>query len=121
MIKQLKIAYVIAITTFLTQFALLTIGTFSNPNAQTDSLYQIMLGVALTLIKGIPWLVLIPGLIMKSKNVMAWMCYICLVYFIIWTLAAFGENQNNLGAIGVIITLIQFCAAAVHTRLAKRV
>ncbi|MFT6261664.1 MAG: putative membrane protein [Crocinitomicaceae bacterium] len=119
--KQLKIAYVVAITTFLLQFVLLTVGTFDNPNTQTDSLYQIGLGLALALIKGIPWLVLIPGLVMKSKNVMAWMCYVSLVYFIIWTLAAFGENQSTIGSLGVLVTLIQFTAAAIHTRLSKRI
>jgi uncharacterized membrane protein len=119
--KQLKIAYIIAITTFLLQFVLLAVGTFDNPNAQADSLYQIGLGLALTLIKGLPWLVLIPGLLMRSKNVMAWMCYVSLVYFIIWTLAAFGENQSTLGTLGVLVTVIQFSAAAMHTRIAKRV
>jgi uncharacterized membrane protein len=118
--KQLKIAYAIAMTAYLFQFVLLTIGTFSSPGAQTDTLYQIGLGLALTLIKGIPWLVLIPALIMKTKNAMAWMSYICLVYFIIWMLAAFGQNQYNLGTLGVLVTLIQFSAAAMHTRLAKR-
>lgn len=119
--KQLKIAYLIAITAYLMQFIILAISTFTSPSAQTDTAYQIFIGAALTLIKGIPWLALLPALIMRTKNAMAWMCYVCLLYFIIWMLAAFGENQNNLGTLGVIITLIQFCAAAFHTRMAKRI
>ena len=119
--QQLTIAYWVAIATFLLQFLLLGIGTFGSATAQTDSLYQISIGIALTLIKAIPWLILLPGLFMKTKNVMAWMSYICLVYFIIWMLAAFGENQHILGTTGVIITSIQFCAAALHTRLSKRI
>jgi uncharacterized membrane protein len=121
MIKQLTIAYWVAISTFFIQFLLLGIGTFSSASAQTDSLYQISIGIALTLIKATPWLILLPGLFMKTKNVMAWMSYICLVYFIIWMLAAFGEQQSSLGTLGVFVTLIQFCAAALHTRLSKRI
>ncbi len=119
--KQLTIAYWVAIATFLLQFVLLATGTFNSPNAQTDSLYQIGIGVVITTIWGLPWLILVPALIMKSKNVMAWMCYICLLYFIVWILAAFGENQSTLGTLGVLTTVIQFCAAAFHTRLAKRI
>jgi len=118
--KQLTIAYWVAIACYFLQFALLGTGTFASETADTDSAYQIIIGLVLTLIKGIPWLVLIPALVMKTKNAMAWMSYICLVYFIIWMLAAFGENQHNLGTLGVTLTLIQFCAAALHTRLAKR-
>lgn len=119
--KHINIAYWVAIATFCLQFILLATGTFSSSTAQTDTPYQIFIGFVLTLIKGIPWLVLIPALIMQTKNAMAWMSYICLVYFIIWILAAFGENQHTLGTVGVIITSIQFCAAALHTRLSKRV
>ena len=118
--NHLNIAYRLAISCYLLQFALLGAGTFLSPNAQTDSLYNIAIGLALTLIKGIPWLVLIPGLLQKSKNVMAWMSYICLVYFIIWVLAAFGQNQHQLATWGVVVTLVQFVAAGYHTRLAKR-
>ncbi len=70
-------------------------------------------------VKAVPWLVLIPGLIMKSPKIMAWMSYVCLVYFIIWILAAFGENQSTLGSLGVLITFIQFSAATYYTRLKK--
>ena len=112
--------YRAAVVTYCLQFVLLAIGTFTVATAKLDSLYDIGIGIALTLIKGIPWLVLIPGLIAKSKNVMAWMSYICLVYFIIWILAAFGENQTSLGTMGVFLTLVQFIAAAMYTRMEKR-
>jgi len=117
---KLQTYYRVAIITYLLQFALLAIGTFSGEAAKTDTAYDVLVGLALTLIKGIPWLVLIPGLIMQSKNVMAWMSYVCLVYFIIWILAAFGENQHNLATVGVFLTLVQFMAAMMHTRLSKR-
>jgi len=112
--------YRVAVTTYCLQFVLLAVGTFTGSTAKTDNLYDLGIGLALTLIKGIPWLVLIPGLIMKSKNVMAWMSYICLVYFIIWILVAFGENHSTLGTMGVFLTLIQFIAAAMYTRMQKR-
>ena len=51
---------------------------------------------------------------------MAWMSYVCLVYFIIWILAAFGANQTGLGQLGVLLTVVQFMAAAMNTRFAKR-
>ena len=117
---KLQTYYRVAIITYLLQFALLAIGTFSGEAAKTDTAYDVLVGLALTLIKGIPWLVLIPGLIMQSKNAMAWMSYVCLVYFIIWILAAFGENQHNLATVGVFLTLVQFMAAMMHTRLSKR-
>jgi len=117
---KLQTYYRVAIITYLLQFVLLAIGTFSGETAKTDTAYDVLVGLALTLIKGIPWLVLIPGLIMQSKNVMAWMSYVCLVYFIIWILAAFGENQHNLATAGVFLTLVQFMAAMMHTRLSKR-
>lgn len=119
--KQLTIAYWVAITAYLLQFLLLGIGTFTSTSAQTDTAYQVFLGIALTAIKGIPWLVLLPALLMNTKNAMAWMSYICLVYFIIWILAAFGEAQSTIGTIGVLITTVQFCAAALHTRISKRI
>jgi len=117
---KLQTYYRVAIITYLLQFALLAIGTFSGEAAKTDTAYDVLVGLALTLIKGIPWLVLIPGLIIQSKNVMAWLSYVCLVYFIIWILAAFGENQHNLATVGVFLTLVQFMAAMMHTRLSKR-
>ena len=116
----LKTLYRVALATYLLQFILLGVGTFSGSTAKTDSIYDIGIGIALTLIKGIPWLVLIPALLSRSKNAMAWMSYICLVYFIIWILAAFGEGQHNLATLGVILTLAQFTAASMHTRLSKR-
>ena len=65
---QLKTYYQVALITYLLQFVLLGIGTFTGPTAKTDTMYDIFVGLALTLIKGIPWLVLIPGLIIKSKE-----------------------------------------------------
>lgn len=112
--------YRLATSTYCLQFVLLTIGTFNGATAKTDTLYNICIGLGIALFKGIPWLVLIPGLISKSKNVMAWMSYICLVYFIVWMLVAFGENHATLGTIGVFLTLAQFVAAAMYTRMEKR-
>lgn len=117
---QIKTYYQVALITYLLQFVLLGIGTFTGPTAKTDTMYDIFVGLTLTLIKGIPWLVLIPGLIIKSKNVMAWMTYVCLLYFIIWILAAFGESQHNLATMGVFLTLVQFMAAMMYTRMSKR-
>lgn len=102
------------------QFVLLGIGSFSQAQVEINSAYDLFLGLLWTAIKGIPWLVLIPGIIMKSKNLMAWMSYICLVYFIIWILSAFGAEGSNIATLGVVITLIQFGASAFHTRLSKR-
>ena len=118
--NQLQTFYRVAVTTYCLQFVLLAIGTFPGSTAKVENLYDIGIGLALTLIKAIPWLVLIPGLIGKSKNVMAWMSYICMVYFIIWILAAFGEQQSSVGTMGVFLTLVQFIAAAMYTRLEKR-
>lgn len=117
---KLQTYYQIALTTYLLQYALLGFGTFTGSTAKVENFTDVIVGVTLTLIKSIPWLVLIPGLITKSKNVMAWMCYVCLLYFIIWMLAAFGESQHNLATVGVFLTLVQFIAAAMHTRMSKR-
>lgn len=117
---QLKTYYQVALITYLLQFFILGVGTFTGSTAKTDTAYDIFVGVIFTLIKGIPWLVLIPGLIMKSKNVMAWMSYVCLLYFIVWMLAAFGESQHNLATMGVFLTLVQFMAAMMYTRMSKR-
>jgi uncharacterized membrane protein len=117
---KLQTYYRVALITYLMQFVLLGMSTFTAPTAKADTVYDVFVGLALTLIKGIPWLVLIPGLIMKSKNVMAWMSYVCLLYFIIWILAAFGESQHNLATVGVFLTLVQFMAAMMYTRVSKR-
>jgi uncharacterized membrane protein len=116
----LKTSYYLALVCFALQFILLGIGSFDRPDIVISNAYDVFLGVLWTLIKGIPWLVLIPGLIMKSKNIMAWMSYVCLVYFIIWILAAFGAQNSTLATIGVFITLIQFVVSNTYTRLIKR-
>lgn len=118
--NALKVAYNLALIGFALQFVLLGYGSFSQTDIEINGPYDIFIGLIWTLIKGIPWLVLIPGLIMRSKRIMAWMSYVCLVYFIIWILAAFGEQQSDLGNLGVLVTLIQFCAAAYFTRLNKQ-
>jgi len=118
--NKVKISYNLALMCFVIQFVLLLAGTFDRPDIKIDGAWALFIGLILTAIKGIPWLVLIPGLLQKSKNVMAWMSYICLVYFIIWVLAAFGQNQHQLATWGVVVTLVQFVAAGYHTRLAKR-
>lgn len=107
-------------TCFAMQFILLGIGSFDKPNIEINGFYDVFLGLVLTAIKGIPWLILIPGLIMNTKNIMAWMSYVCLVYFIIWILSAFGDQGSMLGTLGVVITLSQFATAAFHTRLKRR-
>ncbi len=117
--NTLKISYTLAIVCFALQFVLLFVGTFDRPDIELSSFSIIISGIVLTLVKAIPWLVLLPGLIMNSAKIMAWMSYVCLVYFIIWILAAFGENQSNLGSLGVLLTLVQFSAAALHTKLKK--
>lgn len=118
--NTLKISYYLAMAGFIGQFVLLGFGTFDRADIEITGAYDVMIGLLWTAIKGIPWLVLIPGLIMNTKNIMAWMSYVCLVYFIIWMLSAFGAEQSNLATIGVIITLIQFVSASLYTRLFKR-
>ena len=117
--NKMKLAYTIALICFVLQFVLLGVGTFDRTDIEINSLSQLLTGLLWTLIKGIPWLVLLPGLIMKTGKIMAWMSYVCLVYFIIWMLAAFGETHSNLGTIGVLLTLLQFSASAYYTRLKR--
>ncbi|MGR6873969.1 DUF2069 domain-containing protein [Pseudomonas sp. HK3] len=118
--NTLKISYYVALLCFALQFVLLGIGTFDRPDIDLSKAAAIFTGLLLVVLKGIPWLVLLPGLIMKSKNSMAWMSYVCLVYFIIWILAVFGAEQSNLATTGVFVTLIQFLASNMYTRLKKR-
>jgi uncharacterized membrane protein len=51
---------------------------------------------------------------------MAWMSYVCLVYFIIWILSAFGTQHSTLATFAVFVTLVQFIASNAYTRLEKR-
>ena len=119
--NKVKISYALALACFTLQFALLAWGTFDRPDIEVNSVWALFIGVLLTAIKSIPWLVLLPGIIMKSPRIMAWMSYVCLVYFIVWVLAAFSEQDSVLASLGVLITLIQFSAAAYYTRLIKKV
>jgi len=113
--------YWLALVSYFLQFVLLIADTFTGKTAQLDSIQQIFVGLFFAvLIKGLPWLVLIPGLIMKTKNIMAWMSYVCLVYFIVWILGAFGEDPHSIGLLGVFTTIVQFVASAMYTRLSKR-
>lgn len=113
-------SYRLAMTCFFLQFVLLGFGSFDRPDIVITSAYDVFLGIVWTLIKGIPWLILIPGLIKNTKNIMAWMSYVCLFYFIVWMLAAFGDQKSNIGTAGVLVTIVQFTFAALHTRLRKR-
>ncbi len=117
--NKMKLSYGLALLCFALQFALLAVGTFDRPDIDLSDLSLFFTGLLIVTIKTVPWLVLIPGLIMKSPKIMAWMTYVCMVYFIIWILAAFGENQSTLGSLGVLITFIQFSAATYYTRLKK--
>ncbi len=117
--NKMKICYLVALICLALQFVLLAVGTFDRPDIEIDSLSMLFSGLLLTATKAVPWLVLIPGLIMKSAKIMGWMSYVCLVYFIVWVLAAFGEKQSTLGSLGVLVTVIQFSAAAYYTRLKK--
>ncbi len=117
--NKTTISYNLALTCFILQFVLLAAGTFDRPDINIDGAWVIFTGLIWTAIKGIPWLVLIPGIIMKSARIMAWMSYVCLVYFIVWVLAVFSEQDSVLASLGVALTLIQFSAAAYYTRLIK--
>ncbi len=119
--KHLIISYSLAVSCFILQFALLLVGTFNRPDIETLTASLVFTGLLITLLKALPWLILLPGLLVKSKNVMAWMSYVCMMYFIVWVLAAFGQDQSGLGAAGVLVTLLQFSAAAYYTRMQKRV
>ena len=118
--NKMTLSYYVALAAYVLQFVLLGLGSFLSDNAQFDTLYQVAIGLTWTFIKGIPWLVLIPAFLMKSKNTMAWMCYICMVYFIIWILAAFSADPYGIASFGVLLTTVQFVAAALYTRLSKR-
>lgn len=117
--NKVALTYRIALACFFLQFALLAAGTFDREDLEM-TVSMVMSGIVLVLIKGIPWLVLIPGLIMRQEKIMAWMSYVCLVYFIIWILAAFGAQQTGIAKLGVLLTIVQFTAAAINTRFAKR-
>lgn len=117
--NKVTLTYRIALLCFFLQFALLTVSTFDRDDLEL-TMSMVISGIVLVLIKGIPWLVLVPGLILRHEKIMAWMSYVCLVYFIIWILAAFGADQTGIGKLGVLLTIVQFTAAAVNTRLAKR-
>jgi|GEM_PF-1692825 len=117
--NKMKLSYGLALLCFAFQFILLAVGTFDRPDIDLSDASLFFTGLLIATVKAVPWLVLLPGLIMKSPKIMAWMSYVCLVYFIIWILAAFGENQSTLGSLGVLITFIQFSAATYYTRLKK--
>lgn len=117
--NKITLTYQVALTSFFLQFALLAASTFNRDDVELTS-SMMLSGIVLVLIKGIPWLVLVPGLIMKHEKIMAWMSYVCLVYFIIWILAAFGAHQTGIASLGVLVTVVQFMAAAMNTRFAKR-
>ena len=117
--NKVKISYNLALLCFVIQYLLLLAGTFDRPDIKIDGAWALFIGLILTAIKGIPWLVLIPGIIMKSPRIMAWMSYVCLVYFIVWVLAAFAEQDSTLASVGVLVTLLQFSTAAYYTRLIK--
>lgn len=119
MMNNLKLSYNLALLCLALQLVLLVMGTFDRPDIDIGEPSLLFAGLLLAVVKALPWLVLIPGLIMRSAKIMAWMSYVCLVYFIIWILAAFGESQSSLGSWGVLVTVIQFSAATYYTRLKK--
>lgn len=117
--NKITLTYRVALICFFLQFALLALGTFDRDDIELTG-NMVLSGIVLVLIKGIPWLVLVPGLIMRHEKTMAWMSYVCLVYFIIWILAAFGTGQTGIAQLGVLLTVLQFTAAAMYTRFIKR-
>ncbi len=117
--NKITLTYYVALASFFLQFALLAASTFDRDDVELTS-NMVLSGIVLVLIKGIPWLVLVPGLIMRHEKIMAWMSYVCLVYFIIWILAAFGTGQTGIAKLGVLLTVVQFLGAAMNTRFAKR-
>lgn len=118
--NTLKISYYLALLCFIMQFVLLGVSTFDRPDIDLSKASAVLSGLLLVGFKAIPWIILLPGLIMKTKNSMAWMSYVCLVYFIIWILSAFGTQHSTLATFAVFVTLVQFIASNAYTRLEKR-
>lgn len=118
--NTVKLTYRIAITAYLIQFVLLAISTLDRDDMPLDDASRIFTGLIIVAFKALPWLVLIPGLLLRSPKIMAWMCYVCLAYFLLWVLAAFGVDQTHIAAWGIVITVVQFIAAAINTRLSKK-
>lgn len=116
--NKIQMSYYLALGCYCLQFVLLGMSTFQRPEGVETG--TIVSGIVLVAIKGIPWLVLVPGLLMRNARIMAWMSYVCLLYFIIWTLGAFSVNDSSVASYGVVVTIIQFIAAALHTRWRKQ-
>ena len=117
--NSVKLSYRVAIIMYLLQIVILTITTFDRDIA-LDDIKNLAYGSIIVAFKAIPWLILLPGLIMRSEKIMAWMCYVCLVYFVLWVLAAFSVGNTSVALMAILVTVIQFMAAAINTRLAKR-
>lgn len=114
-------AYWTMIGSYLALMLILLAQTFSNvPQALDLNALQLFgLGLIIWLVKILPLLLFIPGLIKRRHSTSAWLSYMSMLYLVLGVLLTFTQGASSYGWSMSIATLVLFLSSMLYTRWHK--
>lgn len=89
----------------------------TKPDAVVDN--ALAAALVLFIVKALPLLLFIPGLIQGGSRAAAWLCYMTLIYFIFAILFFFTKGGEFWGGLMSINCIVLFISAMLYTRWKK--
>ncbi len=72
------------------------------------------------LVKTVPLLVFLPGMLRDNLRSFIWLCFVCLMYFLVLVLRLFAMPGEIWGIAGTISVVVLFCSAMLYVRWRAR-
>lgn len=110
------------VASYLGLMLVLLLQTFSNkPEGLNDLVMILLVGLGMWMLKVLPLLLFIPGLLKRSHKAASWLAYVMMLYFVLAVLLVFSPGAGLWGWLMVLTSLSIFLSSLLYTRWQKRV
>lgn len=87
---------------------------------QTAEAWQAQLPLIFWLVMLLPLLIFLPGMLKNKLRSYIWLCFVCLIYFLVLVLRLFARPDSPLAITGMVAVVILFIAAMLFVRWRAR-
>jgi uncharacterized membrane protein len=71
-------------------------------------------------VKVVPLMLFVPGMLRQNFRSYIWLCFVCLIYFLVLVERLFAQPDNVLAIIGMVAVIVLFNAAMLFVRWRAR-
>lgn len=89
-------------------------------SVQVVDAWQMQLPWIIWIGKILPLLIFLPGMLRENLRSYIWLCFVCLLYFLVLVERLFAQPDSPLGILGMIAVVVLFNAAMLFVRWRAR-